>query len=283
MKQPAKSKSAQVAQALRGAAFAAPLIVILAAFLVWPLVIMTGRSLSGAETAFSLAVYQEVLTTPRHLEAFMYTALLAGLATFLALAICTPAAIYIEGRPSRARRLVAVALATPLSLPGIVIGFFVILGFGRTGVFTNFLEVITDLRNPQFAYTFGGMLLGYVYFAIPRVLLVLRGAVSGILSDTVDAARTLGATPWRVFFEIVLPAMRPALVSAASLSLATAFGAFGTAATLSRGIRVVPLEIAALFTEQFQPDRAAALSILLALVTVTLIVGVGRLDRKAPT
>lgn len=268
---------------LRGVAFAAPLIVILGAFLVWPLVIMASRSLAGTDAAFSLAIYADVLTNPRLLEAFAYTALLASLATVLALAICTPAAIYIEGRPSRARRLVAVALATPLSLPGIVIGFFVILGFGRTGIFTNFLEAITDLRNPQFAYTFGGLLLGYVYFAVPRVLLVLRGAVSGIGSDTVDAARTLGAGPWHVFFEVVLPALRPALISAASLSLATAFGAFGTAATLSRGIRVVPLEIAALFTEQFQPDRAAALSILLALVTVTLIIGVGRLDRRQPT
>ena len=277
MKRPAK---ATISHALRGVAFAAPLIIILAAFLIWPLFIMAGRSLGGEDAVFSLSVYRDVLTNRRLLQAFGYTALLATLATLLSLAICTPAAIYIEGPTSVARRLVAVALAAPLSLPGIVIGFFVILGFGRTGVFTDFLRTITDLRNPQFAYTFGGMLLGYVYFAIPRVLLVLRGAVSSIGSDAVHAARTLGAGPWRVFFEVVLPALRPALISAASLSLATAFGAFGTAATLSRDIRVVPLEIAALFTERFQPDRAAALSILLAAVTITLIALVGRFDRR---
>lgn len=277
------ARRANLSQALRGAAFVAPLIIILAAFLAWPLVIMASRSLSGAEGSFSLIVYRDVITNPRLLTAFGYTALLAGLATLLALAICTPAAIYIEGPPSTARRAAAIALATPLSLPGIVIGFFVILGFGRTGVFTAFLQSITDLRNPQFAYTFGGLLLGYTYFAVPRVLLVLRGAVSSISQDTVDAARTLGASPLSVFFQIVLPALKPALISAASLSLATAFGAFGTAATLSRGIRVVPLEIAALFTEQFQPDKAAALSILLAMVTITLITGLGRLDRGRPT
>lgn len=278
-------KSAEAARplrTLRGAAFAAPLVVILVAFLGWPLAIMAGRSLGGGGSSFSFAIYRDVITNPRLLTAFGYTALLAASATLIALAICTPAAIYIEGTTSRARRAAAIALATPLSLPGIVIGFFVILGFGRTGVFTNLLESVTDLRNPQFAYTFGGLLLGYVYFAVPRVLLVLRGAVSGIASDTVDAARTLGASPGRVFFEVVLPTLRPALVSAASLSLATAFGAFGTAATLSRGVRVVPLEIAALFTEQFQPERAAALSILLATVTITLIAGLGRLDRRRP-
>lgn len=280
MKRPGSS---QAAHAWRGVAFATPLIVLLGAFLLWPLFIMAGRSLGGEAAVFSLHVYREVLTDPRLLQTFGYTALLSILATLLSLAICTPAALYIEGGSTISRRLAAVALAAPLSLPGIVIGFFVILGFGRTGVFTEFLRSLTDLRNPQFAYTFWGMLLGYVYFAIPRVLLVLRGAVSTIGSDTVQAARTLGAGPWRVFFEVVLPAMRPALISASSLSLATAFGAFGTAATLSRGIRVVPLEIAALFTERFQPDKAAALSILLAAVTISLIALVNRFDRQERT
>jgi putative spermidine/putrescine transport system permease protein len=269
-----------VSHAIKGVAFATPLIVLLGAFLMWPLVVMAGRSLGGDADVFSLRIYQEVLADPQLLRAFGWTALLSSLATLICLVICAPAAIYIEGGSSLARRIAAIALAAPLSLPGIVIGFFVILGFGRTGVFTDFLRMITDARNPQFAYTFWGMLLGYVYFAIPRVLLVIRGAVSTIGTDAVQAARTLGAGPWRVFFEVVVPALRPALISAASLSLATSFGAFGTAATLSRDIRVVPLEIAALFTERFQPDRAAALSILLAMVTITLIGIVGRFDRS---
>ena len=275
------AKAEQRLNALRGTAFAAPLIVILAAFLIWPLLVMLGRSLGAEQDGVSLAMYIDVLTDPRLLRTFGYTALLAIGATVIALAICTPAALYIEGPSSFGRRFVAVALAAPLSLPGIVLGFFVILGFGRTGVVTDFLRQLTSLDNPQFAYTFWGMLLGYVYFAIPRVLLVLRGAVSTIGLDAVAVARTLGAKPWRVFFEVVIPTMRPALVSAASLSLATAFGAFGTAATLSRDIRVVPLDIAALFTERFQPDRAAALSLLLAVVTVTLITVVNRFNRRS--
>lgn len=267
--------------ALRGTAFAAPLTVILVAFLIWPLLVMLGRSLGAEQDGVSLAIYVDVLTDPRLLRTFGFTALLAIGATVISLAICAPAALYIEGPSSFGRRFVAVVLAAPLSLPGIVLGFFVILGFGRTGVVTDFLRQLTSLDNPQFAYTFWGMLLGYVYFAIPRVLLVLRGAVATIGLDAVAVARTLGARPWRVFLEVVIPTMRPALVSAASLSLATAFGAFGTAATLSRDIRVVPLDIAALFTERFQPDRAAALSLLLAVVTVTLIAVVNRLNRRS--
>lgn len=245
---------------------------------------MAMQSLSGdASAAFSLSTYVEVLSDPRYLQAFLYTALLAVASTVLALIICTPAAIYIEGESTRARRLAAIALTLPLSLPGIVIGFFVILWLGRTGIITELLREITPFRNPQLAYTFWGLLIAYVYFQIPRIVLVLRGAVAGISHDAVDVARTLGASPLRVYWEVVLPALRPALISAASLSLATAFGAFGTAATLSRRIRVVPLEIAALFTSSFQPERAAALSIMLGLVTVTLILGIGRFGGREQT
>lgn len=264
----------------RGAALVAPLLIVLGAFLLYPVLVTALRSLSADGAAFSLSIYADTLTNPRYFRAFWFTALLAVTSTLIALLICVPAAIYIEGKSSRARRVAAVLLTVPLSLPGIVIGFFIILGLGRTGVVTDVLKAVTPVRNPQLAYTFWGLLLGYVYFQIPRVVLVLRGAVAGISTDVVNVARTLGASPWRVYAEVVLPALRPALVSASSLSLATAFGAFGTAATLSRGIRVVPLEIATLFTERFQPERAAALSIVLGLITVTLLLGVGRLGGR---
>ena len=93
-------------------------------------------------------------------------------------------------------------------------------------------------------------------------------------------ARTLGLPPTAVFMRVIVPTLLPAIVSASTLSLATAYGAFGTAATLSRGVRVIPLEIAALFTERFQPDKAAALSILLGIITLSLMLLLGRAQRR---
>jgi putative spermidine/putrescine transport system permease protein len=174
-----------------------------------------------------------------------------------------------------------VALTIPLSLPGIVIGFFVILFFGLTGVVPQVFLLLTGERQLNFAYTFGGMLLGYLYFQIPRVVLVLRGSVAALSQDVIDVSRTLGATPWRVYLDVLLPALMPAMISAASVSLATAFGAFGTAATLSRGFRVLPLEIASSFTESFQPERAASLSIALALLTTAILLGLGQIAERA--
>jgi putative spermidine/putrescine transport system permease protein len=237
---------------------------------VFPLLVMASRSVV-TETGFSLANYLEIATDPRYVRSFLFTTCLGILSTLLALLLCVPIAFFLEQHPTQLNRLAAVALTLPLSLPGVVIGFFIILGFGRTGVVTELLEGLTTQRNPQLAFTFWGLLMGYVYFQIPRVILVLRGAMSNLQNDTLNVAQTLGLPPLNVFLRVVLPSLLPAIINASSLSLATAYGAFGTAATLSRGLRVIPLEIAALFTERFQPERAATLSILLGVLTISLM------------
>lgn len=255
-----------------------PQVMVLAILLGYPLGILAWQSLM-TDDGLSIANYLAILQSGRYLEAFFNTALLAIASTVLALVICTPAAIYIERGRGGGRKLIAVLLTIPLSLPGIVIGFFIILNVGLTGIIPQTLEAITGDRHFTIAYTFWGLLLGYLYFQIPRVVLVVRGAVSSLSEDVIEAAQTLGAPTWRLYTDIILPTLRPALISAASLSLATALGAFGTAATLSRGYRVVPLEIASAFTESFQPQRAASMSLVLALVTTILLVGIGQLDR----
>lgn len=257
-----------------------PQILLLVVLLAYPLGVLAWQSLS-TESGISFNNYWAIFQSERYLEAFLNTALLSVASTLLALVICIPAAIYIERGHSPARKVVAILLSIPLSLPGIVIGFFIILNFGRTGVVPQTLETLMGDRTLDFAYTFWGLLLGYLYFQIPRVVLVVRGGVAGLSDDAISVARTLGAPTWRIYMNVILPSLRPAIINAASLSLATAFGAFGTAATLSRGYRVVPLEIAAAFTESFQPELAASLSLLLALTTTLILVGIGQVANRA--
>ncbi len=244
---------------------------ILFGFVLWPFITLGFESFNTEEGVFTFEKYIEVFTTKQYLDSFLNTFLLSLLSTLLALLICIPAGIYIESKQGKDRKFLAVVLTIPLSLPGIVIGFFVIITFGFTGVIPKLIELICGERHLTFAYTFWGMLLGYVYFQIPRIVLSIRGAVVNISQDVLDAAKILGASTFQTYMHIILPTLRPAIVMAASLSMATGFGAFGTAATLSRGYRVIPLEIATSFTENFQPKLAGALSIILVLITILIL------------
>jgi putative spermidine/putrescine transport system permease protein len=265
------------------ASLAVPVLVLFTIALLIPLIILLRQSLlDGSNSSLTLENYAAVIRSLAYRRALLNSVLIAFASTLLALILCFLVAVYIERSNSCYRDALAVALTIPLSLPGIVIGFFVILFFGLTGVVPQVFLLLTGERQLNFAYTFGGMLLGYLYFQIPRVVLVLRGSVAALSQDVIDVSRTLGATPLRVYLDVLLPALLPAMISAASVSLATAFGAFGTAATLSRGFRVLPLEIAASFTDSFQPERAASLSIALALLTTALLIGLGQFAERAP-
>lgn len=261
----------------RAAALGAPLVVLLLVVLVWPLLTMAMRSVAGEGGGVDLSRYVEVVTSGRYVGSLVYTSVLAVASTVLALVLCVPAGLYLERDRTRTGRALAVAMTVPLSLPGIVIGFFIILTVGNTGVVPKLAEAVTGERMLQISYTWAGLLLGYLYFQIPRVVLVVRGAAGAVRPEAVDVARSLGASTATVYRRVVLPALRPAIGTSAALALATAFGAFGTAATLSRGIRVVPLEVASAFTDAFQPELAATLSVLLAVLTTAILVGVGRL------
>lgn len=259
---------------------AVPLVTVLLVVLVWPMLTLAVRSVSDGDGGLTLARHVEVLTSARYLESVVFTAALAVASTVLALVICVPAGLYLERDRSRTGRAIAVATTVPLSLPGIVIGFFIILVVGNTGVVPKAAEALTGERMLQIAYTWSGLLLGYLYFQVPRVVLVVRGAAGAVRQEAVDVARSLGASTATTYRRVVLPALRPAIASSAALALATAFGAFGTAATLSRGIRPVPLEVASAFTDAFRPELAATLSVLLAVLTTVVLVGVGRLGER---
>lgn len=259
--------------------FAVPLLIFTAVALLWPLATLSTTSLDVGG-ALSLANYVEVLTSRSNANALLNTLTIAIASSVLAMAICLPAALYVEGfgtRPARKHPVMAAILAVPLSLPGIVIGFFVILLFGLTGAMPYAIERLTGTRGPVIAYSFWGLLVGYLYFQIPRMMLVLRSAAAAVPEDTLDAARSLGASEAHVFVSVVVPTMRQAIISACALSLSTAIGAFGTAATLSRGYRVAALEIAAAFTDSFEPNLAAAMSIVLTLISALLLLGVNGL------
>ena len=82
-----------------------------------------------------------------------------------------------------------------------------------------------------------------------------------------EAARSLGASPWAVQRDVVLPALAPAFVASGAIAFATAMGAFGTAFTLATNIDVLPMLIYTEFTLATNASMAAAISIALGLIT----------------
>ena len=112
-----------------------------------------------------------------------------------------------------------------------------------------------------------GLLTGYLYFSIPRVILTIMAAAEKLDRNLEEAARSMGASAWQVVRDVILPGLRPAFLSAGAICFATSMGAFGTAFTLATEIEVLPMTIYTEFTLRANIALAAALSLVLGVIT----------------
>ena len=160
------------------------------------------------------------------------------------------------------------------AFPGVVIGFMVIMLAGRQGLIGQVTQALTG-EKLVFAYTIAGLFMGYVYFSIPRTILTVMAAAEKLDPKLEEAARSLGASPWRVLLDVIIPGLKPAFISAGAICFATAVGAFGTAFTLAARINVLPMVIYTEFTLSANIAMAAALSFVLGIVT-WLVLAVAR-------
>jgi putative spermidine/putrescine transport system permease protein len=161
-------------------------------------------------------------------------------------------------------------LTFPLAFPGVVVGFMIILLAGRQGLIGEISNRVLG-EKIVLAYSLGGLFLGYLYFSIPRVILTIMAGVEKLDPRIEEAARSLGAGPWAVHRDVILPALMPAFVASGAIAFATAMGAFGTAFTLATNIDVLPMLIYTEFTMSANIAMAAALSVGLGVVAWAIL------------
>lgn len=242
---------------------ALPAGIVFLAFFLLPMVRLVLIGASGEEGA---AAYLSMLTTPRHLESMIATVLLSLGVTLTALAISTVAGVFLVRHRFPGRTALVSLLTFPLAFPGVVIGFLVILLAGRQGLVGEVAQMLTGDKL-VFAYSMAGLFVGYLYFSIPRVILTVMAAAEKLDPRLEEAARSLGAAPWRIVADIILPALKPGLIASGAICFATSMGAFGTAFTLATNIDVLPMTIYTEFTLSANIAGAASLSVILGLVT----------------
>jgi putative spermidine/putrescine transport system permease protein len=207
-----------------------------------------------------------VLTHPAYFRSLVSTLALSAAVTAATLVISSIAGMFLSRNHFPGRTVLTAMLTFPLAFPGVVVGFMVILLAGRQGLIGQISQALFG-ENLVFAYSMSGLFLGYLYFSIPRVILTVMAAAEKLDPKLEEAARSLGASPWRVVVDVLVPGLKPALISAGAICFATSMGAFGTAFTLATRINVLPITIYTEFTNYANFSVAAALSIVLGVLT----------------
>jgi putative spermidine/putrescine transport system permease protein len=243
------------------AACVAPAAVVFAAFWLLPMV-----QLVLLPASKGWATYFVVLTEPRYLQSLVQTTLLSAAVTLVSLALAAAVGLYLGRRNFAGRRLLLAVLTLPLSFPGVIVGFFVILVGGRQGPFASLTDTLIGERI-TFAYGVSGLFLAYVYFSLPRAIASFTAVVERMEQELEEAARSLGARRWHLVRDVWWPALQPTALAVGAILFATAMGAFGTAFTLASRYEVLPITIYNEFTNYANFTLAASLSIALGVMT----------------
>jgi len=120
----------------------------------------------------------------------------------------------------------------PLVLPPTVVGYGLLLLFGKHGPLGEFLSIF----NTSIVFSWPATVITAVVMAFPLMYMIARGAFEQVDTNIEDAARTLGAKEWRVFWSVTLPLAWPGVAAATVLSLARCLGEFGATLMLAGNI-----------------------------------------------
>ena len=170
------------------------------------------------------------------------------------------------------RWIVDAVLRLPLVLPPVVIGYLLLIAFGRNGVIGSALLSCCDI---SFSFRWTGAALASAIMAFPLMVRAMRLSIEAIDRRLEASAATLGANPVFVFLTITLPLSAPGLLAAYILGFAKALGEFGATITFVSNIpgetQSLPL---AIYSAMQMPDgdplviRLALMSIFISVIAI---------------
>ncbi len=242
-------------------------VAVFAVFFVLPVAGMLQRGL-WPDGTFEPGAVAEVLARPRTGRVLWFTVWTSTVATAVSVGLGLPAAYVLHRLRFPLRGVVRALMLVPFVLPTVVVGVAVRQLVGESGPL-GFLGLDG---------TPAAIVIGLVFFNIAVVIRTVGATWEGLDRRPAEAAAALGATPWQVLRTVTLPALRPSIVSAATVVFLFCATAFGVVLTLG-GVRYasVETEIYLLTTEQLDLAGAAALSLVQMAAVVVLLVVAGRL------
>ena len=197
------------------------------------------------------------LGTPAARDALVVSIKTSLIAHLAVLIIGTPAAYAIGRNRFRGRALVLSLIELPLVVPPVVAGIALLVTFGRFGLLGDTLDAL----GVSISFTQAAVVIAVAFVESP---FYVRGAIASFesIDDTLlEAARTLGARPFRVFARVAVPLAAGGLGAASALALARGLGEFGATLLFAGSLQGVTQTLPLAIYAQFEVDIDTALAV----------------------
>ena len=190
------------------------------------------------------------------------------LATFITFFLGIGSAYVVANYRGKWRGLIDSILTLPLVLPPTVLGFFLLLLFGKNGPMGKLLA----LMDASIIFTWTATVIAGTVVAFPMMYRSARSSFEQIDSNLISAAKTLGLSNWEIFYKIAIPLAWPGIIGGLVLSFARALGEFGATLMIAGNIpgktQTMPL---AIFFKVQAMDYKGAMLWVITIVAISVV------------
>ncbi|WP_434361748.1 molybdate ABC transporter permease subunit [Parasalinivibrio latis] len=174
------------------------------------------------------------------------------------------------------------AIHLPLVLPPVVVGYLLLVFMGRQGFLGKWLYETLGL---SFSFSWRGAALAAAVVSFPLMVRAIRLSIENVDKKLEQAARTLGASPFKVFFTITLPLTVPGIISGGILAFARSLGEFGATITFVSNIpgqtQTIPLAMYSFIETPGAESEAARLCVIAIVIALLSLMGSEWLARRS--
>ena len=211
------------------------------------------------------------------------TITLALSVTGILLVLGTPIAWWLAHGRWRGKEVVGALVTLPMVLPPTVLGFYLLLALGPNGP-GGALAGLWGART--LAFSFPGLIIGSVVASLPFMVQPLRNGFAAIEKDVLEAADTLGASRWQLYWRVVLPLAGPGYLVGGIMAFAHTVGEFGVVLMIGGNIpgrtKVMSISIYD-FVERLEWDKAHVLAAGMVVFAFVVILSTLMVNRRVMT
>jgi len=195
---------------------------------------------------------------------------LALITTIILLLIGIPLAYFLASTRSRFKPIIETIVSMPLVLPPTVLGFYLLVAFSSEHAFGKFCEEVLGFR---LSFTFEGLVLGSVIFSLPFMVHPIQSGLQNLPKSLTEAAQMLGKSRTTILFRVLLPNIKPSLLTGIVITFAHTVGEFGVVLMIGGNIpgetRVASI---AIYDEVEALNYATAHNYALILFAITFLI-----------